>query len=248
MKKFVLLGIGSILVVVGAAVALNKARQQNITITNAKKDITMHVLPPLPYAYNALEPYIEQEIMELHHKKHQQAYVDGLNAALEKHPALFARPIVALLKDLDAVPADIRTAVQNHGGGVENHTFFWNCMQANTSNTLPEPTGALAAAIAKEFGSFANFKEQFNNAAKTRFGSGWAWLVVDQDTAKLSVVSTANQDTPLSQGLVPLLGLDVWEHAYYLQYKNRRMDYTTAWWYVVNWHFVQMNYHHALNK
>lgn len=244
MKKVVLVLVTSILVLVGGAVIFYKNMLNTIVHESPYQEgNNMYVLPPLPYAYDALEPYIEQEIMELHHKKHQQAYVDGLNAALQKHPGLFHKSLVSLLKNLDEVPADIRTAVRNHGGGVENHTFFWNCMKPHGGG---EPSGALRDAIIQTFGSFDAFKEQFDAAAKTRFGSGWAWLVVDKH-GKLLIESTANQDTPLSQGFTPILGLDVWEHAYYLQYLNRRMDYITAWWHVVNWVFAEDNYAAAVH-
>lgn len=198
----------------------------------------MYQLPRLPYAYGALEPYIEAQIMELHHAKHQQAYVDGLNAALEKHPELFNKPLVELLQNLDRVPEDIRLAVRNHGGGVENHTFFWHCM---TQNGGGEPRGKVAEVLKESLGSFDAFKDEFTKAAKSRFGSGWTWLSVDK-SGKLVVTSTANQDTPFSGGLYPILGLDVWEHAYYLQYFNRRPDYIDAWWNVVNWEQVEENY------
>jgi Fe-Mn family superoxide dismutase len=198
----------------------------------------MYTLPQMPYAYGALEPYIEAQIMEIHHAKHQQAYVNGLNAALEKHPDLKDKPLVELLKDLSTVPEDIRTAVRNHGGGVENHTFFWHTM---TPKGGGKPMGPVGDQINSVFGSFDEFKSQFNAAAKTRFGSGWAWLSVDNN-GKFVVTSTANQDSPLSEGLSPILGLDVWEHAYYLQYQNRRPDYISAWWHVINWEQIEENY------
>ena len=198
----------------------------------------MYSLPKLPYDYGALDPYIEAQIMELHHTKHQQAYVDGLNAAFEKYPKFFDKPLVELLKNLDVVPEDIRIAVKNHGGGVENHTFFWNIMKKNGGG---EPIGLVGEDIKKTFGTFAAFKDELAKAAKGRFGSGWAWLSVDT-VGKLIVTSTANQDTPLSSGFSPVLGLDVWEHAYYLQYFNRRADYIDAWWNVVNWEQVEQNY------
>lgn len=198
----------------------------------------MYSLPRMPYEYGALEPYIEAQIMELHHAKHQQAYVNGLNGALQKHPELFDKPLVELLQNLDAVPEDIRMAVRNHGGGVQNHTAFWHYMKPKGGG---QPQGPLADAIKGVFGSFEDFKEQFSTAAKTRFGSGWAWLSVDNN-GKLIVSSEANQDTPLSRGHFPVLGLDVWEHAYYLQYFNRRPDYISAWWSVVNWEVAQEQY------
>lgn len=198
----------------------------------------MYTLPKLPYGYGALEPYIEAHIMELHHAKHQQAYVDGLNAALENHPELFSKPLIELLQNLDAVPETIRTAVRNHGGGVQNHTFFWHLMKQNGGG---EPQGKIAKEIKELFGGFEPFKDAFGKAAKSRFGSGWAWLSLD-NAGTLVITSTANQDTPLSGGLYPVLGLDVWEHAYYLQYFNRRADYISAWWNVINWEQVEENY------
>jgi len=198
----------------------------------------LYTLPPLPYAYGALEPYIEAEIMELHHSKHQQAYVDGLNGALQKHPELFEKPLVELLKNIEDVPADIQTAVRNHGGGVHNHTFFWHVMNIKGGG---EPVGRSADAIKDAFGGFELFKDQFTAAAKDRFGSGWSWLSLDK-SGTLVISSTANQDSPLSGGLLPILGLDVWEHAYYLQYFNRRTDYISAWWNIVNWEQVEENY------
>jgi len=190
-------------------------------------------LSKLPYAYEALEPFIDAQTMNIHHTKHHQAYVTNLNAALEKHPELGSWSLDTLVAKLAEVPEDIRTAVRNHGGGHWNHDMFWNIMAPNAGG---EPTGALAKAIESDFGSFANFKAEFDKAAMGRFGSGWAWLVEKGD--KLAVVSTANQDNPLTDGLKPLLGIDVWEHAYYLKYQNRRADYVAAWWNVVNWEAV----------
>ena len=197
-----------------------------------------HELPALPYAHNALEPHIDARTMEIHHGKHHQAYVNNLNAALEGHADLQSRSIEALLKDLNAIPESIRMAVRNNGGGHANHSLFWPCMSPNGGG---EPGGELAAAIDAAFGSFANFKDQFSKAAATRFGSGWAWLSVDSKGG-LVVTSTPNQDNPISEGLTPILGLDVWEHAYYLNYQNRRPDYIAAWWNVVNWDQVAQNY------
>jgi len=190
-----------------------------------------YTLPALPYAYNALEPHIDARTMEIHHTKHHQAYIDKLNAALTKYPELAARPVEELLKDLTAIPEDVRTAVKNHGGGHYNHSLFWKIMGPNCGG---QPSGKLAEMINAKFGSFDKFKEEFNAAAANRFGSGWAWLSVDK-TGALVVTSSANQDCPLSDGLKPILGLDVWEHAYYLNYQNRRPDYVGAWWNVVNW-------------
>ena len=200
--------------------------------------IQKYQLPPLPYSYGALEPYIEAQIMELHHAKHQQAYVDGLNAALDHHPELYEKTLIELIKNLDQIPSDIQTAVRNHGGGVYNHTFFWDTMKPQGGG---EPVAKSADAIRKTFGSFEACKDQLTNAAKSRFGSGWAWLSLDKG-GNLVVSSTANQDNPLSGGLFPILGIDVWEHAYYLQYFNRRVDYIAAWWNVVNWEKVEENY------
>ena len=188
-------------------------------------------LPKLPYAYDALEPFIDAKTMEIHYAKHHNAYVTNLNAALEKHPDLNT-PLVDLLKDLSKVPADIRGAVQNNGGGHFNHSFFWPLLKVNNG---AKPTGKLLDAINRDFGSYDDFVTTFSNAAKTRFGSGWAWLIVKN--GKLVVTSTANQDTPLAEG-TPILGLDVWEHAYYLNYQNRRPDYVSAFFAVVNWDAV----------
>ena len=187
-------------------------------------------LPKLPYAVDALEPYIDAQTMTIHHDKHHQTYVNNLNAALEKHPELAGKSIEALLKDLNAVPEDIRTAIRNQGGGVWNHSMFWEIMAPKAGGA---PKGELAKAIDASFKSFDAFKEEFTKAANGRFGSGWAWLV--KKGSGLAVVSTANQDNPMSEGLTPVLTLDVWEHAYYLKYQNRRADYVTAWWNLVNW-------------
>ena len=194
-------------------------------------------LNPLPYAYDALEPFIDTLTMQIHHDKHHQAYVTNLNTALEKHPELAGKTLEALLGDLNAVPEDIRTAVRNHGGGTWNHNLFWQLMAPKAGG---DPKGALAKALDAGFGGIANFKAEFEKAAMGRFGSGWAWLVKKND--KLSIVSTANQDTPLSEGLTPLLVVDVWEHAYYLKYQNRRAEYVTNWWNVVNWKAVASRY------
>jgi Fe-Mn family superoxide dismutase len=194
-------------------------------------------LAPLPYAYDALEPFIDTQTMTIHHDKHHAAYVTNLNAALDKHPELSSWSLDELVTKLADVPEDIRTAVRNHGGGHYNHAMFWQIMAPKAGG---EPAGALGKAIEADFGSFANFKAEFEKAAMGRFGSGWAWLVVKGD--KLAVVSTANQDNPLTEGLKPLAGLDVWEHAYYLKYQNRRADYAAAWWNVINWEVVASRY------
>lgn len=198
-----------------------------------------YTLPPLPYPYNALEPHIDARTMEIHHTKHHQAYINNVNAALEKHPALAAKSVEDLVRDLAAVPEDIRTVVRNNGGGHANHALFWTILGPNAGG---EPGGDLGAAIASTFGSFAAFKEQFGKAATTRFGSGWAWLSYDKKAGKLVIESTANQDTPLSEGRTPICGLDVWEHAYYLHYQNRRPDYIAAFWNVVDWSKVAERY------
>jgi Fe-Mn family superoxide dismutase len=187
-------------------------------------------LNPLPYAYDALEPFIDTLTMQIHHDKHHAAYVTNLNAAVEKHSELAGKSLEALLKDLNAIPEDIRTAVRNHGGGTWNHDLFWQVMAPKAGG---EPKGDLAKSIDSTFGSFTNFKAEFEKAAVGRFGSGWAWLV--KKGTGLVVVSTANQDNPLSDAMLPLLGLDVWEHAYYLKYQNRRAEYAGNWWNVVNW-------------
>ena len=195
-------------------------------------------LPKLPYAYDALEPHIDARTMDIHYNKHHQTYVNNLNAAIEKHPELGGKSVEELVADLSAVPEDIRTAVRNNGGGHLNHSLFWPMMAPNAGGS---PSGDLAAAIDKAFGNLDTFKAEFAKAATGRFGSGWAWLVVGKG-GELVVTSTPNQDNPISEGLSPILGLDVWEHAYYLNYQNRRPDYISAWWNVVNWEQVASNY------
>jgi superoxide dismutase, Fe-Mn family len=194
-------------------------------------------VPALPYAYEALEPYIDSQTMHLHHDKHHQAYVDNFKAALEKAPELKDKNPEDILRNLSSVPEAVRTAVQNNGGGHVNHSMFWAIMSPNAGGA---PTGAIGDAITKTFGDFAQFQEKFNDAGVKRFGSGWAWLV--QGKSGLEIVSTANQDNPLSQGLYPILGNDVWEHAYYLKYQNRRAEYLKAWWNVVNWNEVNKRF------
>ncbi|BCU82804.1 superoxide dismutase [Polycladomyces abyssicola] len=200
-----------------------------------------HELPALPYAHDALEPYIDAQTMEIHHGRHHATYVNNLNAALEGHTALAEKSIEDLLRNIDQVPESIRTAVRNNGGGHANHSLFWQIMSPNGGG---EPSGELANAINQAFGSFDRFKEEFTKAATTRFGSGWAWLVVKKD-GSLAVTSTPNQDSPLMDGDTPILGLDVWEHAYYLKYQNKRPEYIKAFWNVVNWDEVAKRYQAA---
>jgi Fe-Mn family superoxide dismutase len=195
-------------------------------------------VPPLPYDFGALEPHIDAKTMEIHHDKHHQAYVTNLNNAIKDHPELQSKTIEALISDLNAIPESIRTAVRNNGGGHANHSMFWQIMKPGGGG---EPTGAIAQAIQSELGGFAKFKEDLNKAGATRFGSGWAWLVKGKD-GKLAITSTPNQDSPLMEGLTPILGVDVWEHAYYLKYQNRRPDYLAAWWNTVNWDEVNRRY------
>ncbi len=202
----------------------------------------MYKLSALPYSYDALEPYIDTRTMELHHDMHQQAYIDGLNKTLEDYPELQATPLVELLRNLNSLPEGARTGIRNSGGGELNHAMFWKMMKKNGGG---EPKGKSAEAIHKKFGGSEPFKEEFSKAAKTRFGSGWAWLCLDTK-GDLIITSTANQDNPFSSGMIPILGLDVWEHAYYLHYQNRRGDYISAWWHVVNWDQVEENYRTAL--
>ncbi|MER2088482.1 superoxide dismutase SodA [Sporosarcina sp. JAI121] len=187
-------------------------------------------LPELPYAYDALEPHIDKETMNIHHTKHHNTYITNLNNALEGNEELLNKSIEDLIADLDAVPEDKRTAVRNNGGGHANHSLFWELLSPNGGGN---PSGALAEAIDKKFGSLETFKEEFAKAGATRFGSGWAWLVLNN--GELEIMSTPNQDSPIMEGKTPLLGLDVWEHAYYLNYQNRRPDYISAFWNVVNW-------------
>ncbi|MGB8698097.1 MAG: superoxide dismutase [Thermosynechococcaceae cyanobacterium] len=199
-------------------------------VADIKKELPF-VLLPLPYDYNALEPYIDTETMKLHHDKHHAAYVNNLNKAIEKHPELKDKSLKALLKNLSQVPDDIRTTVQNNGGGHYNHGLFWNSMSPKGGG---QPTGPLAAAITNTFGGFAQFQQAFEAAGVSRFGSGWVWLVKNTQ-GNLEIITTPNQDTPLATGQVPILGNDLWEHAYYLKYQNRRPEYLKAWWNVVNW-------------
>ena len=201
-------------------------------------------LPPLPYDYNALEPYIDEETMHLHHDKHHQAYVNNLNAAVQSHAEFASLPVEQLIQRLNDLPESIRTAVRNNGGGHANHSMYWQIMKPNGGG---QPSGELANAINSAFGSFDQFKTAFNDAGAKRFGSGWAWLVMDQN-GNLKVTSSANQDSPLMEGLFPIMGNDVWEHAYYLKYQNRRPDYLNAWWNVVNWDEIGKRYQQAKGR
>jgi Fe-Mn family superoxide dismutase len=192
-----------------------------------------HAVPPLPYDYNALEPHIDEQTMRIHHDKHHAAYVNNLNAALEKHPGLQSKSVEDLIRGINTIPEDVRTAVRNNGGGHLNHTMFWEIMGPDKGG---EPRGGVAEAIKSTFGDFEKFKTQMNDAGVKRFGSGWAWLI--DIGGKLVIESTANQDSPLMEGKKVILGIDVWEHAYYLKYQNRRPDYLAAWWNVINWDAV----------
>ncbi len=200
-------------------------------------------VPPLPYDYAALEPHIDEQTMRLHHDKHHATYVTNLNNALQSEPSLQEQSIEQLLQNIDSVPESIRTAVRNNGGGHANHMMFWEIMQPNGGG---QPTGPIAEAINSTFGGFDAFKEQFAKAATTRFGSGWAWLVADG--GNLEITSTQNQDSPLMEGRTPILGLDVWEHAYYLKYQNRRPEYITAWWNTINWDAVNERFSQASSQ
>jgi Fe-Mn family superoxide dismutase len=203
------------------------------------------VLPPLPYAYDALEPYIDAKTMQLHHDMHHAAYIANLDKALAEFPGLESQPVDALLLDLNKFPEPARTQIRNNGGGHYNHSLFWTMMKKG-SDELPKPRDVVNSEIIKHFNSFGEFQQQFNDAAKKVFGSGWAWLCLNAD-GKLVIISTPNQDAPIMQNLNPILGLDVWEHAYYLKYNNKRPSYIDAWWHVVNWDQVE-DYYRALTK
>ncbi len=201
-------------------------------------------VPPLPYDYSALEPYIDTQTMQLHHDKHHAAYVNNLNAAIQSHAQFASLPVEQLIQRLNELPENIRTAVRNNGGGHANHSMFWQIM---TPNGGGQPGGDLANAINSTFGSFDQFKAAFNDAGVKRFGSGWAWLILDRN-GNLQVTSTANQDSPLMEGNFPIMGNDVWEHAYYLKYQNRRPEYLNAWWNVVNWNAIEKRYQQAKSR
>ena len=221
----------------GAAAALGP----RLSLTLAAEAPVAFALPPLDYAFDALEPYIDAQTMQIHHDKHHAAYVANLNKAVAEAPALSGKSIESVLRDLDAVPESIRAVVRNNGGGHANHTLFWQQLKKNQGRG---PSGELAGAIDRKFGSFAEFQRQFSEAATRQFGSGWAWLSLTTNK-ELAVESTPNQDTPLSKGRTPLLGIDVWEHAYYLKYQNRRPEYIAAWWSVVNWAEIEKRFNSA---
>mgnify|MGYP000900645638 CR=1 FL=1 len=203
-----------------------------------------YTLPELRYSYDALEPHIDKKTMEIHHTKHHKAYIDNLNKALEGHDKYKDMDIWQLIENLNILPEEIKTVARNNGGGHLNHTLFWRIMSPNGGG---EPTGNLAKKIEKDFGGFSNFKEEFKKAALGRFGSGWAWLVIDKD-GRLEIMSTSNQDNPILEGKKPLLGIDVWEHAYYLKYQNKRADYVDAWFNVVDWNQAEMEYNNYSGK
>lgn len=221
-----------------AATALEALSHPTLAQTTPQAQDEPFKLPPLPYAYNALEPYIDEETMRFHHDKHHATYVKNLNAAINKYPTLKGQSINKLLLGLDNLPADIRQTVRNNGGGYINHKIFWEIMTPNGGGT---PKGEIAQAIQKEFDSFETFKTTFNNASAKVFGSGWAWLVLDK-SGTLKVVNLPNQDSPLMQGLKPIMGNDVWEHAYYLKYRNNRGEYLKQWWNVLNWEEINRRF------
>ncbi len=199
----------------------------------------MHTLPNLGYEYNSLEPYIDEQTMRIHHTKHHQTYIDKLNAALEKHPELQKKSAEELIKDLNKIPEDIRTQVRNHGGGHVNHSFFWPLLKKEV-----KISGEISKAINKEFGSFDDFRKKFSEISNSVFGSGWCWLILNKN--KLEIIKTSNQDNPISEGKIPILGIDLWEHGFYLLYKNKRVDYVEAFYNVINWNQVENNYKRAM--
>ncbi|MBW4612361.1 MAG: superoxide dismutase [Desmonostoc vinosum HA7617-LM4] len=239
-----LLGVGTGVFALDACALAEKTPSGNATTPSPATNTTTAKaiqLPPLPYANNALEPYIDARTMQFHHDKHHATYVKNLNAALDKYPELKSKSVEELLQNLNTVPKDIQKVVQNSGGGHVNHSMFWKIMKPKGGG---EPTGNIATAINQNFGSFAAFKKQFNEAGASRFGSGWVWLVRNKD-GKLEITTTPNQDTPLSEGKYPIMGNDVWEHAYYLKYQNRRADYLDAWWNVLNWDEINKRFAEA---
>ena len=230
---------------VGAGANVAVATDIPATLTQSAPDMATaeFTLPPLPYAYDALAPYIDEQTMMLHHDKHHASYVKNLNSAIADYPELAGQSVETLISTLDSLPADVQTTIRNNGGGHANHTMFWENM---TPGAPGVPSGAIAQAIDSTFGDFSTFQAEFNTAGKDRFGSGWAWLVLN-GAGELEVISTANQDSPLMEGYTPILGNDVWEHAYYLNYQNRRADYLDAWWNVVNWEIVNSRYEQAVS-
>ncbi|MEM9925845.1 MAG: superoxide dismutase [Cyanobacteria bacterium P01_D01_bin.50] len=233
-----LLGVGASTFALGSCALADESTNSSTIAKNTSGTIE---LPPLPYDYDALEPYIDARTMGFHHDKHHAGYVKNLNAALAKHPELKEKSVEELLGNLNSVPADIRNTIRNNGGGHVNHSMFWKIMKPNGGG---EPTGAIASAINDNFSSFTDLKKQFNIAGAKRFGSGWAWLVLNKN-GKLEVMSTANQDSPFSEDKYPIMGNDVWEHAYYLNYQNRRKDYLEAWWNLINWDEVNQRFENA---
>ncbi|HEY9670526.1 MAG TPA: superoxide dismutase [Waterburya sp.] len=238
----VLLGATTGTLALGNVACVSKPVEKPLSDNKQNQGAQTFKLPPLPYAYNALEPHIDTKTMQFHHDKHHATYVKNLNTALSKYPQLKNKSAEDLLRNLNSVPKDIRTTIRNNGGGHLNHSMFWEIMSPRGGG---EPKGAIAKAIQESFGSFNAFKQQFNEAGSKHFGSGWAWLVRGKD-GKLQVMSTANQDSPLMDGIFPIMGNDLWEHAYYLKYQNRRADYLNAWWNVVNWNEVNKRFERAM--
>ena len=221
---------------------IKPSKAQSLLSLSKRENYSPFELPPLPYAYDALEPYIDAETMRFHHDKHHAGYTKKLNQAVAYYPQLANRSLEQILSDIKLVPLDIYPTIRNNGGGYCNHSMYWESMSPDGGG---EPTGAIAQALEKTFGSFENFKEQFNKAGSQQFGSGWAWLVLDGK--QLEVMGTANQDSPLMYGKQPILGNDVWEHAYYLKYRNRRGEYLKQWWNIVNWEEVNKRYKQAIS-
>ena len=234
-KVFLILSLIAISFILLIPSYLSKANNTNPTTSN-KDEVEKFTLKPLPYKYNALEPYIDKKTMQIHHTKHQQAYVDNLNKALAKYPELYKKTAEELISNTNALPLDIKQAVINNAGGVSNHEFFWTVMSPEHNQ---KPHGNLLNAINDTFGCFDKFKEEFSSKALSNFGSGWTWLVKDSNN-KLSIMNTANQDSPISLGYTPILGIDVWEHAYYLKYQNRRAEYINNWWNIINFDQVEI--------
>lgn len=232
-KVFLILSLMAIAFILLIPSYLSSANNNSPTTTN--KEVEKFTLKPLPYKYNALEPYIDKKTMLIHHTKHQQAYVDNLNKALANYPELYKKTAGELISDTNALPEDIKQAVINNAGGVYNHEFFWTIMSPDHNQ---EPKGDLLKAINDTFGCFEKFKQDFSSKALSNFGSGWTWLVKDSNN-KLSIMNTANQDSPISEGYTPILGLDIWEHAYYLKYQNRRVEYINNWWNIINFDQVE---------